>query len=213
MTELKPELVVETAGGLFQIRPHKDFAPSKGKDRLLSLRLLSEIPLEDVEDSVSSLSATTNSGPTNAYDFMRRRRDIGIDPTLKRWNASIRLANFASADSSPLCVGLSALVLRDDVLIWKLFRFHPLVHCLITSLESAPSVTLMGKVSRVWTSEILSLCHCECSDCCPHSIYLTESQGVLHANQRRRSFVCIMRIAVNMTKANWRVQLTPNIRQ
>ena len=97
---------METAGGLFQIRPHKDFVPSKGKDRLLSLRLLSEIPLEALEDSaISSLSVTSNSDvPKNAYDFMKRRQDMGTDPTLKRRNASIRLANFASAESSPLCV-------------------------------------------------------------------------------------------------------------
>lgn len=109
---------METAGGLFQIRPHKDFAPSKGKDRLLSLRLLSEMPLDPPEDSsTSSLSVTSNSDvPKNAYDFMKRRQDIGADPTLKRWNASIRLANFASADSSPLCVCLTPIT-RDGLWI------------------------------------------------------------------------------------------------
>ena len=94
---------MEVTGGMFQIRPHKDFVPAKGRERLLSLRLLSELPLKDA-DTDSSSDLASNSEPRNAYDFMARRREIGADPTLKRWNASIRLSNFASVESSPLCV-------------------------------------------------------------------------------------------------------------
>jgi DNA mismatch repair protein MSH5 len=92
---------VEASSGTFQIRPHKDFLPAKGRDRILSLRLLSDLPID--EDTYSP-EVGSNPEPRNAYDFMRSRRSAGEDPTMKKWNASIRLANFASADSSPLCV-------------------------------------------------------------------------------------------------------------
>ncbi|KAF7981473.1 hypothetical protein HWV62_33513 [Athelia sp. TMB] len=83
-----------------KIRPHKEFISAKGRERLLSLRLLSELPLEDAATTASEISSI--SEPKNAYDFMSRRRDAGMDPTLKHWNASIRASNFASVDSSPL---------------------------------------------------------------------------------------------------------------
>ncbi|KAL1744418.1 DNA mismatch repair protein MutS [Schizophyllum fasciatum] len=101
----------EASGGHFQIRPHKEFNTAKGRDRLFSLPLLSELPMQYEQDAPSSDSGSGASGLRNAYDFMRNRRNAdgnGGDPTLKRWNASIRLANFASVDSSPLsiaCIG------------------------------------------------------------------------------------------------------------
>ncbi|KII86749.1 hypothetical protein PLICRDRAFT_164045 [Plicaturopsis crispa FD-325 SS-3] len=98
---------MDESSGFFQIRPHKDFVAGKGRDRILSLQLLSELPMEQFEamrssDSGSHSDASTE--PKNAYDFMRKHRDATGDPTLKRWNASIRLANFASLESSPLCL-------------------------------------------------------------------------------------------------------------
>lgn len=96
-------LSVDGSGGTFQIRPHKEFIPLKGRDRLLSLRLLSQLPVsQNEQDTVSELGSV--SEPRNAYDFMRRRRETGNDPTMQKWNASIRLANFASIENSPLCV-------------------------------------------------------------------------------------------------------------
>ncbi|KAJ7147040.1 DNA mismatch repair protein MutS [Mycena crocata] len=98
---------MDASGGVFQIRPHKEFAASKGRERMLSLRLLSELPQEDGDLPASSdfASTSSSSGARNAYDFMRRRQDaVGGDPTMKRWNASIRLSNFTSVDSSPLCI-------------------------------------------------------------------------------------------------------------
>ncbi|KAI0366907.1 hypothetical protein BV20DRAFT_951195 [Pilatotrama ljubarskyi] len=95
---------VDGSGGTFQVRPHKDFLPHKGRERLLSLRLLSELPLMRDLDGDPSESESM-SEPRNAYDFMRRRRDVGGDPILQKWNASVRLANFASVESSPLCLG------------------------------------------------------------------------------------------------------------
>ncbi|KAI0755181.1 DNA mismatch repair protein MutS [Daedaleopsis nitida] len=95
---------VDGSGGTFQVRPHKDFIPVKGQDRLFSLRLLSELPTTHIDyDGASDLGS--GSEPRNAYDFMRRRREMGGDPTLQKWNASVRLANFASVENSPLCLG------------------------------------------------------------------------------------------------------------
>ncbi|KAJ7505221.1 muts domain V-domain-containing protein [Mycena galericulata] len=98
---------MDASGGVFQIRPHKEFVASKGRERMLSLRLLSELPQDDGELPASSdiASTSSNSDTRNAYDFMRRRHEAtGGDPTMKRWNASLRLSNFTSVDSSPLCI-------------------------------------------------------------------------------------------------------------
>ncbi|TBU56560.1 hypothetical protein BD310DRAFT_960111 [Dichomitus squalens] len=95
---------VDGSRGTFQVRPHKDFIPLKGRDRLLSLRLLSQLPVyQNDQDTTSELGSI--SEPRNAYDFMRRRRETGGDPMLQKWNASVRLANFASVENSPLCLG------------------------------------------------------------------------------------------------------------
>ncbi|KAK0503937.1 DNA mismatch repair protein MutS [Armillaria luteobubalina] len=95
---------VDRSGSVFQIRPYKDFNPSKGRDRLFSLQLLSELPSADTGDATSSGIGSDTSRARDAYEFMSRRRDQEGDPTMKRWNAAIRLCNFASVDSSPLCL-------------------------------------------------------------------------------------------------------------
>ncbi|KAJ7459929.1 DNA mismatch repair protein MutS [Mycena latifolia] len=105
---------MEASGGVFQIRPHKEFSASKGHERLLSLRLLSELPQEESDLPASSdiASTSSNSETRNAYDFMRRRREAnGGDPTARRWNASIRLSNFTSVESSPLCIASIGVLL------------------------------------------------------------------------------------------------------
>ena len=53
-------------------------------------------------EEASDITSTT--GIKNAYDFMTRRREVTGDPGMERWNAAIRLANFASLESAPLCV-------------------------------------------------------------------------------------------------------------
>lgn len=104
---IKPWILVDMKGGIFQIRPQKDFVASKGHDRLLSLRLLSELPLT-VSDKAAFSDAEPNASEItrDAYDFMRRRREFTGDPLIRRWNALIRLSNFASVESSPLCVSI-----------------------------------------------------------------------------------------------------------
>ncbi|KIJ64516.1 hypothetical protein HYDPIDRAFT_40260 [Hydnomerulius pinastri MD-312] len=94
----------EASGSIFQIRPHKEFVPSKGRDRLLSLRLLADLDkdMDLNQDGSSDVSSAT--GLRNAYDFMQKRREATGDPTMKRWNAAIRLANFTSLESAPLCI-------------------------------------------------------------------------------------------------------------
>lgn len=96
---------MKDSGGLFQIRPAKDLTARRGLDRLLSLNILSELPA----NTADVLEASENGGSdraTSAYDFMRRRIDMNGDPTMKRWNASIRMANFALFDQCPLCVSV-----------------------------------------------------------------------------------------------------------
>lgn len=89
------------SGGFFQIRPQKDFRPERGRNSVLSLGLLSDLP-EEILD-VPDLDASVE--PRDAYEFMQRRRSTGDDPTLRRWNASIRMSNFAALDMSPFAVG------------------------------------------------------------------------------------------------------------
>ncbi|KAG2066456.1 hypothetical protein BDR04DRAFT_1081862 [Suillus decipiens] len=93
----------EASGGVFQIRPHKEFTPHRGRDRLLSLRFLSELTTEDTGQCLSS-DGSSGAEPRNAYEFMQKRKQEAGDPTMKRWNGAIRLANHASIESSPLCV-------------------------------------------------------------------------------------------------------------
>ncbi|CAL1712854.1 unnamed protein product [Somion occarium] len=95
---------VDSSGSVFQLRPHKDFLPNKGRDRILSLRLLSELVNYGAEENTTS-DRSSDSEPRNAYDFMRRRKEGKGDPTGQRWNASVRLANYASLECAPLCLG------------------------------------------------------------------------------------------------------------
>ncbi|KAI3616291.1 dna mismatch repair protein msh5 [Moniliophthora roreri] len=97
---------METSGGHFRIRPHKEFSSAKGRERLLSLRLLSDLPEDDdLRGTTSDVDASISEpAPRNAYDFMRRRKEVVRDPVTKRWNASIRLASSVSVESSPFCM-------------------------------------------------------------------------------------------------------------
>ncbi|KAF8349474.1 DNA mismatch repair protein MutS [Amanita rubescens] len=102
----------DTLGAFFQIRPRKDFLSTKGRDRLLSLGLFAQLPQENVDITSSmDIDADHVEHERNAYDFMRKRRDAIGDPNQNRWNAMIRLSNFTSVDSSPLCMAsIGALI-------------------------------------------------------------------------------------------------------
>ncbi|KAH9080364.1 DNA mismatch repair protein MutS [Lactarius deliciosus] len=89
------------SGGFFQIRPQKDFRPERGRNSVLSLGLLSDLPEETIDPPDPDASAE----PRNAYEFMQRRRSAKGNPTLKRWNASVRMPNFAALDVSPFALG------------------------------------------------------------------------------------------------------------
>lgn len=91
---------VENADGIFQIRPFKEFSPANGRERFLSLDRLADA----LEGPSNSDDQSNSSMQNNAYNFMRSRGRAGGDPAVKRWNASIRMSNFASVESAPLCV-------------------------------------------------------------------------------------------------------------
>ncbi|KAI9451401.1 DNA mismatch repair protein MutS [Russula earlei] len=92
---------VAASGGFFQIRPQKDFRPERGRNNVLSLGLLSDLS-EEIPD-FPDLDGLTE--PRNAYEFMQRRPNSECDPTSRRWNASVRISNFATLDVSPLALG------------------------------------------------------------------------------------------------------------
>ena len=96
--------IAEASGAIIQIRPHKEFVPAKGRSKLLSLKMLTHMDcdLDSTHENASNISSAI--GIRNAYDFMVKRRDTTGDLAMERWNAAIRLANFASLESAPLCV-------------------------------------------------------------------------------------------------------------
>ncbi|KAL4070005.1 DNA mismatch repair protein MutS [Scleroderma yunnanense] len=101
----------EASGCIMQIRPHREFVAARGRDRLLSLRLLGELGEGLDNTSEVSSAVSSGSGSKNAYDFMQKRTQTTGDPNMKRWNAAIRLANFASVESAPLCLSsIGALI-------------------------------------------------------------------------------------------------------
>ena len=107
--------VVETSEAVFQLRPFKDFLPSKGRDKLMSLSYLTRMPDDQAEVDVRDRgSDASDSGATsrsrNAYNFMRSRGVADGDPTTIRWDAAVRLANFTNVDNAPLCVGRTFVI-------------------------------------------------------------------------------------------------------
>ena len=100
-------MVGDANEGTFVIRPQKDFQASKGHSRLTGLRLLTEFR-SNVSEETSEVSRhdsdnIEHSG-SDPYNFMRRRVIEGVDPATLNWNASVRMDNFATLNSSPLCV-------------------------------------------------------------------------------------------------------------
>jgi DNA mismatch repair protein MSH5 len=105
-------LLADAADASLQLRPHKDFKPIRGRNSLLSLGLLNELPESDSTHPTPPTGPHTE--PRNAYEFMRRREEKrGGDPNLRRWNASIRVANFTALEGAPLAVRPAPCVRRD----------------------------------------------------------------------------------------------------
>lgn len=95
---------VDESSGRLSVRPHREFAADRGKERMLSLRILNEFQPHADLDYLEPASSTSVGAPRNAYDFMtRRREDQGGDPALRLWKASIRAQNFGGFNA-PLCV-------------------------------------------------------------------------------------------------------------
>lgn len=91
--------LVELAGGQCQVRPHREFIPQKGHNKLQQLRILSQLPQGEAEPPNSS----TIPAPRNVDDFIDSRRNLENDPTAQKLYAAIRLLNFGG-DEAPLCV-------------------------------------------------------------------------------------------------------------
>lgn len=86
--------LVEAKGGVFQVRPQKEFVTGRGRSRLLSLPLLSSSLGAGIDDSTST--------DGDAYSFGKPDQD----PFYAKWAATVRIANFVQADHAPLCVRL-----------------------------------------------------------------------------------------------------------
>lgn len=100
----------DSNGTTFQIRPNREFNPTKGYERLLTLRLFTSLPdaaASVLSDTEPGSNENATSEPRNAYEFMRKRRAETGDPNLQRWTASIRLSNFSAVETSPICVRLT----------------------------------------------------------------------------------------------------------
>jgi DNA mismatch repair protein MSH5 len=87
---------------------------------------------------------------------MGRRADPGGDPSVKRWNASIRMANFASFDQSPLCVSSKQGYMRS------VLDFPPQLGAVGALLDHLVRERAVGDLSdeglEVRGIELLTLC-------------------------------------------------------
>lgn len=98
----------------FQIRPNREFVAEKGRNKLLSLPLISESSdSASGTNHVDTMSESHSTISRNAYNFMNNRRHPGVsDPLTQKKNATIRLANYG-AQTSPLCVRPFMHMTRD----------------------------------------------------------------------------------------------------
>ena len=94
-------------GGTCQVRPKKEFNPARGRDRLFSLPLFSEVP--SVPYNLSDEAIMRDNTRDSSSDPTQPRSSTHgegrwIDPALKTWSANIRINSFTAIESSPLCV-------------------------------------------------------------------------------------------------------------
>lgn len=98
-------LTVEERAGAFQVRPHREFVPDKGRNKMLSLAIFQSASGLDTSSTHSDLASDHRSRSSNAYEFMQRRRRESGDPAVQQQQATIRMANYAHSDI-PLCVSV-----------------------------------------------------------------------------------------------------------
>ena len=98
--------IADSNNSMFTVRPQKEFSPVKGRARLIGLKFLCELVPDDLESNSESSKRASVSEQSNAYGFMARAHNV--NPSISRWNASIRVGNYVSFDTSPLCVSISA---------------------------------------------------------------------------------------------------------
>jgi hypothetical protein len=134
-------LAVAASGGFFQIRPQKDFRPERGRNNILSLGLLSDLPEEILG---TPPDPDTRTEPRNAYEFMKQRRTSEGDPTSRRWNASIRMSNFATLDVAPFAVGPT----QPFPSLWMFACMNPRFHSWVRS-ELCSIISLGRKHSAI----------------------------------------------------------------
>lgn len=89
---------VDNDGGMFQIRPQREFHPERGLDRLLSIQFLSECNPPDENERESSHRNDPQSILCPDWE-----RNGAQDPAMDQKYASIRLGNFSQSGPG-LCV-------------------------------------------------------------------------------------------------------------
>jgi hypothetical protein len=169
---MRLRVLASTNDVTFAVRLAREFAASKGRNRLLSLGLFADAPSLDGDMEADALppdedssSLSNTSGLADAYEFMRRRRatsEGGQDPTLARWYARLRLSNYTAADTAPLCVGSPYLLL--EIIAIDLSHVHRLrasVRCWTTSCASVHSGSFKTRALVGLTSVLSSPWLCE----------------------------------------------------
>lgn len=145
------------------MRPHREFVPEKGRDKMLSLAIFNQSSA--VQDNASYYSASTSdrgSRSSNAYNFMQRRRHEAGDPTTQRQQALIRMANYANSEI-PLCVSsvLSPVSRPSDAQVTIPLSSLQLVPSLTTWLENSRLEIWNRKGYSDWIFRTLKLLLCE----------------------------------------------------
>lgn len=106
---------MDASGGVFQVRPHKEFNPARGRDRIFSLQLFSEMPSFDFttpaeNDEPRNGGSSSSSGPPRnaARSAQDGAGSVGgnrwIDPSVRTWSSHVRINNYTAIETSPLCV-------------------------------------------------------------------------------------------------------------
>ncbi|KAB5592476.1 DNA mismatch repair protein MSH5 [Ceratobasidium theobromae] len=105
---------MELAGGQCQVRPHREFVAQKGHAKLQQLRILSQLPRSEIDESNN---LAPRLATRNVEDFIDSRRASDHDPSGQKLYAAIRRFNFGG-DGAPLCLASVAALLE------QLLRVH-----------------------------------------------------------------------------------------